>query len=338
MTGVTAEQPDNARGRAARETDSDFPSPSDQVLWAAADDVAMALLLSPHLATASRRSYRADLRDLFRYARGRGTSPLELDRGSLLTYLDEMRMYGLAPATVARRRSVTGTYFALAVDLERIPRNPLTGVRGPVVPRRPPRVVLDAVHLRSMLEASRRESHTYTAMAVLTFTGIRAGELLALDADDVILHQPTRLRVLRKGGRHVQVVDVSTVAAEALERHLNGRRSGPLLMSRTGRRWSYSGLSRALRTVARRSLPEQFAARFHVHALRASFIRLALEADMSLWRVVAAAGHHDPRHTLRYARSVEREGSPVTHLVQHRVLAVDLRYVSQPGVGVDLAW
>ena len=97
----------------------------------------------------------------------------------------------------------------------------------------------------------------------------------------------------------------------ALEEYLDGRTSGPLFVTTTGRRLDQPEAWRMIRRLARRAALDG-AGEIRPHSLRVAFITGAREAGVPLEDVQDAAGHADPRTTRRYDRgrhSLDRHAS-----------------------------
>lgn len=132
--------------------------------------------------------------------------------------------------------------------------------------------------------------------------GLRIDEALSRDVADLDHQRGHRiLRLRRKGGaRAVAVLSGPTV--RALEAYLGDRDSGPIFITRTGRRMDEPAAWRLVRRLATRA-GLTTAAKLNPHSLRHSFVTAALDAGVSLRDVQDAAGHADPRTTRRYDRA-----------------------------------
>jgi site-specific recombinase XerD len=108
------------------------------------------------------------------------------------------------------------------------------------------------------------------------------------------------LRVVGKGTR-VVLVPLPPAVARAVERAVDERRSGPILLNSRGRRMDRHAATRRLRRLAADAgvrLP-----RMHPHMLRHTFVTTMLDAGVDLRDVQIAARHADPRTTMRYDRA-----------------------------------
>jgi site-specific recombinase XerD len=144
---------------------------------------------------------------------------------------------------------------------------------------------------------------------LLMLTGLRIGELAALEVEDVRLTQRTGELVIRHGKcDRRRLVPLSRPARAALREWLVDRAShpsapdvagGPLWMSRTGERLSVRSISKLVSAVMRSAGLGESA-----HALRHTVAtRLVREHGRDLVLVADILGHADVKTTRAYARS-----------------------------------
>src|SRR4051794_31320233 len=140
-------------------------------------------------------------------------------------------------------------------------------------------------------------------------TGVRIGELAALEVDDVRLTQRTGELIIRHGkGDRRRLVPLYRPARAALREWLADRaahssapsiRRGPLWISRTGEPLSVRSISKIVTaTMARAGIEES------AHALRHTVAtRLVRDHAHDLVLVADILGHTDVKTTRRYAQS-----------------------------------
>jgi integrase len=167
---------------------------------------------------------------------------------------------------------------------------------------------------------------------LLMLTGVRIGELGALDVDDVRLTQRTGELIIRHGkGDRRRVVPLNRPARAALREWLadgaahHSRPSltaGPLWISRTGEPLLVRSLSKIVTAVmAKAGLDES------AHALRHTVAtRLVREHAHDLVLVADILGHADIKATRRYARSdlEQRRAAPSGARRPRRLILADL--------------
>lgn len=190
--------------------------------------------------------------------------------------------------------------------------NPFLGLKAPPVPSRLPKAKT-APECRRILDAARgypwpSSFHRARAVAVLSvmlYAGLRRGEVLRLQLDDVRLAEGTIL--IRGGkGRHGGRDRVAYVAPElesALRQYLRERSARRLVQPEffaslaTGRGIGERSIRRIVEGVRRAS-----GIAFSPHILRHSFITHALRSGVPIQVVRDLAGHRDIATTMGYTR------------------------------------
>lgn len=265
------------------------------------------------------RAYRGDVSQLFEFAVGRGVRELtQIDLGLLREWLATMSARRLSRATLARRGAAVRTFFEWARADGRVPTDPAARL----VSARPDRTlptVLSVEEAARFLDAARARAEQgepdpvrlrdWAALELLYATGVRVGELVGADVDDVDLESRT-LRVLGKGGRE-RVVPFGAPALRALRAWLErgrpalaGPRSGAALF--LGRRGSRVDV-RQVREVAHRVARIAGVEDLSPHALRHSAATHLLEGGSDLRTVQEVLGHSSLATTQRYTHvSAER--------------------------------
>jgi integrase/recombinase XerD len=260
----------------------------------------------------TRRSYARDLRGFLGWLHlhtGADTDTVDttvllgVDRGTVHAYARHLEATGAAASSVARALSALSSLFTYLTIEEVISTSPCTHVRRPTVASDSQTTGLDRDQARALLARARADSpRAYALLAILTGNGLRVGEILAADTGDLDVERGHRvLRITRKGGKRATVV-LAPPVADAVDLYLDGRTTGPLFTTRTGRRLDEPYLFRLVRRLAREA-GIATADRLSPHSLRHTFVTLALDAGVPLHDVQDAAGHADPRTTQRYNRA-----------------------------------
>jgi len=165
------------------------------------------------------RAYRNDLRDFARFF----TGPIDqITAGVLRQYLASVA--GKAPATRARREAALASLLAWAYRAEIITADPMTRLDRTRLPLSPPRPV-PTEHIEAVLRAiPKTRDRDRLLFRLLYTTGMRVGEALAIEVDDLDLSRDDEhVTVLGKGGRRRTVLlDDSTLVA-LLRRYLTAR-------------------------------------------------------------------------------------------------------------------
>lgn len=253
---------------------------------------------SPHTV----RAYLADVRALGDFAAQQGApSPGDVTLPLLRRWLGDQAAAGSARGSLARRSASVRTFFAWALDRQIVAADPSLRLASPKRLRTLPGV-LKAPQATSMLEvaavAADDEDPIHVrdrAMLELLYaTGIRVGELVGLDVDD--LDDGNRLaRVLGKGGKE-RVVPYGVPARDCLRDWLRHGRpllakegSGPALF--LGRRGGRVDPREVRRTVHAVLAHVPGAPDLGPHGLRHSSATHLLEGGADLRVVQEFLGH-----------------------------------------------
>jgi integrase len=160
---------------------------------------------------------------------------------------------------------------------------------------------LDADEIRKLVDALRRAENDRTetpdviaCFLLLLFTGLRCGEILALEWDDVDLNRRTiRLKDSKTGSR---VVPLNNQALHILDRHRENRSCQFVIRSATGE--GRPSLGKPWQRIRKRANIDNTA---NLHCLRHTFASWAVMGGLSLAQTGALLGHKSSQTTLRYA-------------------------------------
>lgn len=264
------------------------------------------------------RAYVGDVRSLLGFAAARGaTQPDQLDLALLRSWLASMTGAGLARATIARRSAAARAFCAWAARTGRIPHDPALRLASPRRERTLPGVLAQS-QASALLEIAQLAAddgdplrlRDRAALELLYASGIRVGELVGLDVDDVDL-QRRSLRVLGKGAKE-RVVPFGQPAARAvidwLERGrpllATGGSAAALLLGRRGRRADPRQVRAAVHALVAHVAGAQD---IGPHGLRHSAATHLLEGGADLRAVQELLGHATLQTTQIYTHvSVER--------------------------------
>ena len=271
--------------------------------------------LSPNTA----RAYRVDIESLLDHAARLGAAePSDVDIATLRSWLAKLTTLGKARTTIARRASSARVFTAFCAKRGWITHDPGLTLATPKAPRALPGV-LSVREAAALLEpvtlgddpAERAVALRDAAMLELLYaTGIRVGELVGLDVDDVD-HDRRVVRVFGKGGKE-RSAPLGLPAAKAVERWVaNGRSwlvtatSGPALF--LGTRGGRIDQRAVRRLVHARLAGVEGAPDLGPHGLRHSAATHLLEGGADLRTVQEILGHATLATTQIYTHvSVER--------------------------------
>jgi integrase len=233
----------------------------------------------------------------------------KIRRSHIETWIKSMSTAGLAPGTIRTRLNNVRSVLRAAVRDRLIPRDPSDGAAAPRQ-RRPEAAMSiptpDQVH--ALLEAAEDQWHVY--LAVAAFTGLRLGEISALQLDDVDLKRGrlhVRRQVQRANGGRVAITPpkygsertvyladdlIVLLAAHAGEGTHGAERW--LFTSTTGEPPHQNTVGYAWRATAKRAAVEGFT----LHDLRHFYASGLIAAGCDVVTVQRALGHAKATTTL----------------------------------------
>jgi integrase/recombinase XerD len=259
-----------------------------------------------HLAVERERSahttsaYRTDLEQFTAYLRTHSiTNPMTIGEQDVIGFLIELRERRYANSTIARRIAAVRSFCAFLVAQGHLATDPTHQIDTPRVERFAPRS-LSVAQVDELLELPLREPtperlRDKAMLEVLYATGVRVGELVALDVVDVSLDD-RRVRCVGRGGRS-RTLPLNESSLTALEEYYDiGRpqlaRAGgdvtdALFLNHRGKRLTRQGFWLILK---------QYAAQLGIHEvnphmLRHSFAMHMLKSGADLRAVQALLGH-----------------------------------------------
>lgn len=222
----------------------------------------------------------------------------QVDRGFFRAYMGRLARRGYSPRSVGRKLAALRTFFRYLVAQGTIAANPMIGLRAPKTGKRIPKF-LTAAKVLTALELP--DVHTVQGLrdrAILHLfyaTGMRLGELAALNVDDIDFTNGT-IKVMGKGAKE-RVIPTGAAAAEAARQYLMRRnelvRQGvgaqeAFFLNARGQRLSRSSIARRVR----RYLGEVSESKARSpHVLRHSFATHLLDAGADLLAVKELLGH-----------------------------------------------
>ena len=269
------------------------------------------------------RAYLADI-TLLAEAVGPGTGPDLVEADAVREWLAGLHG-SRSPATLGRRLAGVRSFFRFLQRDEVIALDPTTGIPAPKLPKRAPRPLSvddcfalaesDSTPPADGAEQPRRTLARLRDRAIVELlygTGIRVGELAALDVRDLDLHR-SEVRVMGKGNKE-RVVPIPEKARLALEEWLAARRRPGLLAEPlfTVLRRNHEPEARRLsardvrRGLERRGQQGGVDDRVHPHRLRHSYATHLLDMGADLREIQELLGHASLSTTQKYtAVSVE---------------------------------
>ena len=232
--------------------------------------------------------------------------PTEVKTSDIRDWVAVLWQRRLQPRSLERALSSIRTYFGFLVAEGIVDANPAVAVPLPRKEHNQPEVI-DRYAIEELLEsfpetpAGRRN---LALVELLYGAGLRVGELVALDMDDLRLTE--RLVRVSGKGRKERIVPFGRRAADAVRAYLphrSGWRKQPgedeaLFVNQRGGRLSDRSVRRILDEAVRRTADLH---RLHPHALRHAFATHLLEAGMDLRAIQELLGHSSLATTQIYA-------------------------------------
>ena len=322
----TLEPPRPADSKRSVSHQFEDPPPVDRRATSIQPDSDYSDWLASKLSLRTRRAYRADMEHFVRFAGLDSPEDLmTIGPGTLTTYRNSMEATGMKPSTVARRLSTMRSFLNYLVTLGRIDRSPADPllVPSPRVSKEGTTPGLSDREARALLRApdtsTRKGRRDKAILAVGLYQWLRREEIANLNIGSIgqDLGHHTML-VQGKGGR-TRLLPIHPVALAAIQQYLaaEGRLSDPedtpLFTSlghaaEPGTRLGPDDVWDIVKHYA----AEAGIAKISPHAMRVTGITSSLDHGGTIARVQAAAGHADPKTTVRYYRHAdELDHSPI---------------------------
>lgn len=289
--------------------------PVTPTLSDAAADYLAALERNSHLAKATRRAYRTDLRQFMDFVR----DSVGVDRpGDIKGYhLDDwMIELGEQSATTIRRKLVSiSRFFDWLIKREIVSANPVSKAEKPRK-KRGYGTAVTLEHYRRLL-ASCNTPRERALLATLFWGGCRRQEVIDLNIGHVDLTQS--VLTIKGKGEKVRRIAIAGNLAVHLEDHLADRRSKspgePLFLNRDGRRLSTKSINGWFRTLCKHAGLADFA--YTPHSCRRGIANVMEAEGFSMFSIQSFLGHEDPKTTSLYVTdagrtlSIKMKASPI---------------------------
>jgi integrase/recombinase XerC len=264
------------------------------------------------------KSYREDLNQAVDFFRTRPSEkelePAQLTTRLLRAYLAWLHEQGYAKTTIARRIAAVRSWCRFLCRQGILGANPADGLRGPRRERKLPHFLSEADLVR-LLEAPPVDTplgiRDRAILETLYSAGLRAGELTALNVEDVDLD--SGLATVRGKGKRERLALFGPPALAALQRWLaqreavspRARAQAAIYLNKHGTRLTTRSVGRLLQKyLAQAGLDP----RTSPHTLRHSFATHLLDRGADIRSVQELLGHRSLANTQIY-----------THVTTHRL-------------------
>jgi site-specific recombinase XerD len=258
------------------------------------------------------KSYSDGVRFYLDWCRREGAPPL--DRASLRAWVAGLLDAGAEPTTARARQLAVRRFASWLFEEGEIREDPFIGVKPPKLDAKIVEPLTDE-ELRRLLRAcapprgataldTLRHRRDEAILRLMLESGLRAGEVVAMQLDDIDLVAGTVTVRRGKGGKG-RVVPIGPNAALAVDRYRRlraGHRlaaSDDLWLGDRGKRFGYDGLRRSL---SHRALAAGVVG-FHPHRMRHTAAHRWLAAGGSEGGLMAVAGWSRPDMLMRYTQA-----------------------------------
>ncbi|HET6920882.1 MAG TPA: hypothetical protein VFI46_15680, partial [Jiangellaceae bacterium] len=182
----------------------------------------------------SRIHTESDLRGYLIWCEARGLDPLAAPRPHIelhLRWLQEVRRY--RPSTVSRRMSVVAGFYRTCVIDSVLEHSP-----APERACRIPTLGLTHLQFEALLTAAKHSTNScdFALVTMLGLLGLRLFEATGSDINDLGEEHGHRVLRVRGKGDRVVLVPLPPAVGRAIERAIDDRTTGPILLTRRGTR------------------------------------------------------------------------------------------------------
>ena len=266
------------------------------------------------------RGYRYDLRQFFQWWQQSKSDPPQLEKLSSLDliryrqYLVNVRT--LKPTTINRRVEALRHFCRWAYATKRLKRQIALDVKPLQVVRNVQPLGLVDAEVYSLLRVAGESTHglaarNYTLVQLLLQTGLRIGEVAALQVGDVMIRERTGLVYVRAGkGLKAREVPLNATARRAVRTYLatreDPRPTDPLFVSTRGEAMPTRTIQATLTHLARRAKLRRV--RVSAHTLRHTFALTYIRQNPGkLVELASLLGHESLDTTAIYTRPSREE-------------------------------
>lgn len=235
--------------------------------------------------------------------------PAELTRTSLRGFIDGLLSNGAKPATAVSRHLAVKRFSAWLLEEGEQETDPIAGMKAPKLDQ-PVTLPLTDEQLRSLLKTCKgpdmRDKRDEAIVRLMMTTGMRSGEVVALQVSDLHLNEAPPFIVVERGkGGKGRMVPLAPEVAASIDKYRRARKghrladTDALWLGDRGKRFSYDALHKTLGERAQLAGIEGF----HPHLLRHTAAHRWLAKGGSEGGLMAVAGWTRPDMLQRYTRA-----------------------------------
>lgn len=247
-------------------------------------------------AITTQATYRQALTQFERWLSSAGTNLTGFIKVDVQQYLDYLTAKKKSAATIHKTHQAIKSFCRYTGNTKAIEN--IRMIKQPSALQQAPRALEKSEVRRVLREANNRYAlRDHTIIVLLLNTGLRVGELVALDRDDVELgSRKGRLTVTWGKGGKTAKLPLNNEARHALGQYLTERKdSNPALF-----------ISNRERRIDRRTVQNRMATLgINAHALRHTFITNLVRSGADISIVQALSRHASADMILRYSKPTE---------------------------------
>lgn len=261
------------------------------------------------------RAYTTDLTHFIIWCQDRQLPLMRVGRTDLDMYVRWMQTHpaGWAESTIARRLGTVAGMYKWATEEDLIVKNPAARVARPEVDHNKQKCTfLPPVEFATLIKYVNRHGTVMEQayMAILGLRGLRIAEACSLNVDDYQEHRGHRtLRFIGKGNV-ARLVSVPAPAVRAIDRAIDGRDIGPILLNKAGNRLTRANGGAMVKRLAAAAGVDPDISN---HSLRRSFVTAAKASGESYDDIAETVGHKSTSTTKRYDRLLGGLDRDISH-------------------------
>lgn len=249
-------------------------------------------------ASATILAYSKDLDQVIEYLNKNGVNDITgITSDHLESFKAELKSNNYTLKSISRKLNSVKSFFKYLVSEGIVTSSPATGVSHPKYEVAPPRV-LSPLEYRALRDAVRDDMRMYAIVELLLQTGLRIGELAAIQLQDITLEKSS-LKVRAYESHDARRVPLNKTAKEAIEKYVASRpktKSTTLFVTKTGNPF----LIRNIRTAVNRYFRIAGIEKAKVNDLRHTFIVEQLKAGIPIVELSHMVGHKRLSTTEKY--------------------------------------
>jgi integrase/recombinase XerD len=230
---------------------------------------------------------------------GKDFALASIDRDLISAYFLHLRDRGYSSASIARKTAALRSFFQYVRRTGQVASDPTVGIGSPEVKKPLPRTIEDD-HVRALLSfCEGRDTpegqRDHAMLRLLSATGMRVGELVMVDVDDIDLPNG-RVRVVGRGNRE-RSLPLDQVTLDSVKTYLeqarpyltrNGQEQTALVVNQRGQRLTRQGFWLIMKGLVRDAgLP----AMMTPHMLRHSYATHQIGEGTGLEELRQLLGH-----------------------------------------------